>query len=512
MRAVVYCRVSTEDQARDGYSLDAQQERAKAYCAAKGWEYVRAYVDGGRSGKSLDGRDAMAALLADARAHLFEQVIVLNFKRLARKVLDTLNICDQLEACGVYVTSLTEAVDTSTAMGRAIRTVLATFAELDRENIVENIKIGMEEAARQGHVIGPLSLGYARSESGDIITTESTILVLQCFERYAAGTTSLSDLAAWANGQGLRSTRGNLLDKLSMRKLLTNVHYRGDVAYHRRQGGGVVARDAIPAIVSRDLFDQVQAQLIRRQRSDAARPWGRLPYPLTGVAVCAYCGAGLIGSSSARGSYLRCSTAARQGKASCRQPMVQAALIESQVGAYIEGFTLPDDAVEYLAQEAQASFEDAGDAGPEIVETERLLAAHKRLFLMGDEDELSYRRNTAPLRKRLAELQGAGQILDVERAMYDLRNIGRLWWKSERQEQRQFVMETFDRIVVEGAQVKELTPKRAYAPFFMLDRAARFGGVCSWLPGQDLSHRNYSPVTNPRTRAPFWVPALAVAA
>lgn len=516
MRAAIYTRVSTEEQAREGYSLGAQEEAGRAYSKAQSWEVVGIYSDAGRSGKSIKGREALAQLMADAENGHLDRVIFWKLDRLGRNLRELLEISERLEAAGVGVVSIQEAFDTATPAGRMMRNVLGSLAVFEREVIIDRITTGMAQAARQGEIVGPLSLGYARSEAADIITTSDATLIREAFERYAVGQSSLSELAAWATAAGLRSTKGNAIDKLSVRKILTNPAYIGDVGYHRRAGGGTVASDAIPAIVSRELFDQVQRQLANRRRRAPVVPWGREPYPLTGVATCGRCGEGIVGNRNADYRYLRCSTAARMGQHACSQPMVQAGLVESQVGAYLEGFQTPDDdGVEMVMQRLRQLYEPTVHLDDETKRIEGQLARQRRLFVIGDVDELSYRRDTAPLRQRLSELQGRRQILDVERAMYHMRNISQLWEQSDRKVQREFVTEVFDRIVIDGAQITELQPKAVYAPFFVLDRAARFGGeMCSMAPraglGATLLHI-YNPVINPRSKVPFWVPALAAA-
>ena len=103
--------------------------------------------------------------------------------------------------------------------------------------------------------------------------------------------------------------------------------------------------------------------------------------------------------------------------------------------------------------------------------------------MLGDIDEKRYRRETAPLRRRLAELERPYEVLDVERAVGYLRDVGKLWAESPRPVQREFVREVFQRIVVEQQEIKSITPKGLYAPLFVLDRHERFGGdFCSMAP------------------------------
>jgi site-specific DNA recombinase len=239
MRAAAYVRVSTDEQAREGYGLAAQEQAARAYCQAQGWELVDVYADAGRSGKSLRGRQELARLLEDAQAKRFERVVFWKLDRLARNLRDLLDICDRLEALNVGIVSVQEAIDTGTPAGRMIRNVLGSLAEFERDIIIDRIKAGLAEKARQGELLGPLPLGYRRDETGGVIADPVIApLVKDAFARYATGQHSLRDMSQWAARAGLRSASGRLIDRLSIRKILCNPSYTGMVSYHLRRGAG----------------------------------------------------------------------------------------------------------------------------------------------------------------------------------------------------------------------------------------------------------------------------------
>src|SRR5438128_2196345 len=98
MKAVGYIRVSTEDQAREGYSLAAQEQAIRAYCQAQGWDLVELYADAGRSGKNMRGRERLAKMLADGRSGRFKRVVFWKLDRLGRNLRDLLEIGEQLDA------------------------------------------------------------------------------------------------------------------------------------------------------------------------------------------------------------------------------------------------------------------------------------------------------------------------------------------------------------------------------------------------------------------------------
>lgn len=512
MRAVGYIRVSTAEQARDGFGLADQEAKIRALAGLKGWTLGEVYIDAARSGRTTAGREALLKMLADAKRGAFDRLIFKRFDRLGRNLREMLTNCDTLEALDVSLVSIDEDIDTSTPHGRMMRNMIGTFAEFEREIIVDRIKAGIGEKAREGYLVGPAPLGYRKVNKKELEADEHAPAVVALFERYAAGGQSLRDLSQWAIAQGLESTEGKPLDRLSIRKILTNPAYVGDVVYHPRRSDRTVFAGTHMPLVSRDLFDQVQEQLASRRYSKPVMSWGREPYPLTGVAACAGCGSPLMGcrANRARLRYMRCSTTARRGRAACSQPMILADMVEDQVGAYVEGMKLPLEYVQAVIQELRDT-EDPKDHREEQAELEAKIDAWRRLFVIDDIDERRYRQETAPLRQRLTAIAAAAPTTDIERAMYHITRAGSLWRQSERQEQRDFVLRVFERIVVEGAQVTEIKPKPAYAPLFAIDRAERFGNEMGviWLPGLVSRPLDYTPVANVWTSELFGVPCLA---
>ena len=481
IRAAGYIRVSTGEQAREGYSLAAQEQAIRAYCQAYGWELVDLYVDGGRSGRKLDGRDEMARLLSDAEAGRFQRVVIAQLDRMARKLRDALEIYDRLEGEETFVVSIKESIDTSTPMGRMLRSILGALAEWEVEVITDRIKMGLAEKARQGELLGPLPLGYVRNDSGAVEVNPAVApLVREAFLVYESGGFSLRDMTEWAARSGLRSVNGTLLDRMSIRKLLMNPTYAGKVAFHARRGGGVVSQGKHAAIVDGELFESVQQVLAKRRYARPERPYGREAYPLSVTATCSRCGAGLSGCASVkqgryRYRYYRCSTAHRRGRAACAQPMVQADIFEGQIAAYVGGMRLPPEYLGEIMEELRLRHGTRRVDLSQVEQVRRTVDRWRRLFAMGEIDEETLKREIEPLKRELDLVDETAEVLDVEDAMGYLRRVGELWSASPRAQQREFVREVFERVVVKGREVTAITPREVYAPLFVLDRRERFG-------------------------------------
>jgi site-specific DNA recombinase len=152
--AAIYTRVSTDEQAEHGISLDAQKSRLIAYCQAQGWEIYDFYIDDGYSGKDLE-RPQIKRIIEDAQAEKFNAIVVIKLDRLSRRQKDVLYLLEDIfEKHNVGFKSATEPFDTTTAFGKAAIGMMAVFAQLERETIVERVRMAKKEAARQGRFGG----------------------------------------------------------------------------------------------------------------------------------------------------------------------------------------------------------------------------------------------------------------------------------------------------------------------------------------------------------------------
>lgn len=163
-KAALYARVSTEDQATNGFGLDVQRERCRAMATVKGWEVVAEYCDDGISGTlDADSRPGLTALLDAANAGDVSAVIVLSLDRLGRKTTLVLDLVERLTSAGVEVVSVKEQLDTSTPTGRFVLTMFAALSQLERDTIVQRTTDGRNARGRKdGERGGSVPFGYTR--------------------------------------------------------------------------------------------------------------------------------------------------------------------------------------------------------------------------------------------------------------------------------------------------------------------------------------------------------------
>lgn len=159
MKAVGYVRVSTDEQAHEGVSLDNQEAKIKAYADLNNLALVEIIRDEGRSAKTLD-REGLSRLLQMLDNGMAESVIVYKLDRLSRNTLDTLNIIDQFEKKGIAFHSINERIDTKSATGKFFLTILASLSQMERDLIAERTKDALNHKKSQGEWCGHIPFGF----------------------------------------------------------------------------------------------------------------------------------------------------------------------------------------------------------------------------------------------------------------------------------------------------------------------------------------------------------------
>lgn len=204
-RTIGYLRVSTEGQAKDGISLEMQEQKVSAYCALHDWTLSEVISDEGYSAKSLS-RPGMQRLLAMVNAGEIGTVVVYKLDRLSRRTRDVLDLVERLERAGVALHSIQESLDTKSAIGRFVLRTLASLAEMERDLIVERTKDAMQHLKAQGKV-------YSRPRFAD----REVIAWLR--DERAAGR-SYDELAELLTAKGIETARGGKWQGSTVRKIL----------------------------------------------------------------------------------------------------------------------------------------------------------------------------------------------------------------------------------------------------------------------------------------------------
>ncbi|HOT50313.1 MAG TPA: recombinase family protein [Candidatus Hydrogenedentes bacterium] len=209
MKAIGYVRVSTEGQAVDGVSLDAQRARIAAWCDANGYELAAVHVDAGISAKRADNRPGLQAALAEVCKER-GALVVYSLSRLARSTKDAIGISERLEKAGADLVSLSERIDTTSAAGKMVFRMLAVLAEFERDLVSERTTAAMAHLRQQSkRVSRHMPFGYDLAADGESLTENAREQeAIRMMRDLRADGKSLRDIARTLESQGIVAKNG----------------------------------------------------------------------------------------------------------------------------------------------------------------------------------------------------------------------------------------------------------------------------------------------------------------
>jgi len=461
MRAGLYARVSTDEQAEEGHSIEAQLRVMRDFARRKGWQVVEEYVDAGYSGKT-DRRPAFQRLIADARAGHVDVIVVHKLDRFSRSLFDILKYFRELEAQGVLLASATEVWDFTTPHGRAHFHILAVFAQWYSDNLSAETKKGKQQRALEGKYNGRLPFGYRKGPEGlAVVVPEEAEVIRMAFEAYSTGGYSDQKIADLMNEQGLPTRTGRRWSKDSVRDFLQNAFYVGYVKYH-----GDLLPGLHEPIISQELFDKCQQ--VRRSRRGAPRSHSpRLrTYMLNKLIRCCECRRKLRAQSSAGHRYYREMSYQRGLECSRSSIGVVADIPEEQVGEVFMAFRLPEDWQEEIRQQVMAA-----DERQQLLERRKRLEEKLRRIgnlyrdLVISDDQ--YRRERDAIRAELDALVIPDEREVVEAGLY-LETMRDLWAAATLEEQRDICRLVLEAVYydVRERKLTSLVPKATFLPLF----------------------------------------------
>jgi site-specific DNA recombinase len=323
IKVYLYTRVSTSMQI-DGYSLDAQKSRMKAFCEFKEYKISGEYEDAGKSGKSVEGRVAFNNMMNDIKAGKdgVEFVLVFKLSRFGRNAADVLNSLQTMQGFGVNLICVEDGIDSSKEAGRLMISVLSAVAEIERENIRVQTMEGRMQKAREGKWNGGFApYGYSLIDGKLEINEEEAEAIRVIFDQYVNTNLGANGIAKYLENHGIhkiarQNGRNPLFDAALIRRIVQNLVYCGKIVYGRRRTEKVhgtrndyrqVYKDNYlqvdglhEAIISEDIWEQaqvkVEAQAKKYEKINSPR--GEKIHLLSGLLKCPICGAGMYGNKS----------------------------------------------------------------------------------------------------------------------------------------------------------------------------------------------------------------------
>ena len=307
MTAVIYARYSSDNQREE--SIEGQIRECTAYAEKNGITVVKHYIDRALSAKT-DNRPDFQQMIKDSEKRLFDIVLVWKLDRFARNRYDSAHYEYQLERNHVKLVSATEPISDSPA-GIMVKSMLTGMAEYYSAELSEKVVRGMTENVLKGKYNGgTIPIGFKVDEEKFFqIDPLKAPFVVEAFRRYNEGAT-MKELMNWLNDSGVTTNRNQKFTYNSVQTLLTNKRYIGENHFK-----DIVMPDSIPAIVDKDLFEEVQQKIKKNSRAPA-RHKAEDDYLLTTKLFCGICGAMMFGECGTGRNkvvhhYYKCATAKR---------------------------------------------------------------------------------------------------------------------------------------------------------------------------------------------------------
>ena len=284
MRAGIYCRVSTDMQAEDGFSISAQLNLLNEYCKKNSIDVVNAYVDEGISGQK-ENRPEFQKMIHDAEQKKFDIILVHKFDRFARKVELSQRIKRQLRQSGINVVSITEPVEDS-PIGFFTEGIMELLGEWYVRNLSVESKKGHVERARQGYHNGSIPFGYKPGENGEmVIDTERADTVRYIFDLYVNQGYGSGKVAQILNNAGIKTAVSGHWGHYTVRLILMNVKYIGKIMYD-----GKIYEGHHKPIIDEETFQFAERYRIERTSKREYRGINFRRFLLTGLIRCGECG------------------------------------------------------------------------------------------------------------------------------------------------------------------------------------------------------------------------------
>ena len=260
----LYMRVSTEDQAREGFSLPEQKERLEAYCKFKGFVIKDYYTDAGISAKTGNYRPEFERLKEDIKSKKINTIIALKQDRITRSIFDWEELMKFLEENDAYLDCVNDDINTTNANGKMVSRILMSVSQQEIERTSERTKIGLAGAIKQGHIPHQAPLGYKHENKKLVIDHLTKDVVIRIFELYHKGMSYQKISTLFNKEQVLGKT--NWRDS-SIVAILENEIYKGDFVHGKRTKHPTYYENVVEPIVSKEMWEECQVQKKKNSKS-----------------------------------------------------------------------------------------------------------------------------------------------------------------------------------------------------------------------------------------------------
>ena len=260
----LYLRVSTEDQAREGFSLPEQKERLETFCKFKGYEIVDYYEDAGISAKTGNYRPEFERLKEDIKSKRINTIIALKLDRITRSIFDWEKLMTFLDENDAYIDCANDEVNTTNANGKMVSRLLMSVSQNKIERTSERTKVGLAGAIKQGHLPSQAPLGYKHENKKLVIDYSTKDVVVRIFELYYNGNSyqTISNILNEKQVLGKSNWRDSTITAI-----LENEVYKGDFVHGKRTKHPTYYENVVEPLVSKEMWEDCQAQKKKNSRA-----------------------------------------------------------------------------------------------------------------------------------------------------------------------------------------------------------------------------------------------------
>ena len=346
-KAVIYARVSSEEQAKYGFSIGNQKKVCSEFADKNGYLVDRVFVDEGKSAKNLE-RPEIQELMAycSKKKNDIKAVVIWRLDRISRNNTDYHGILRPLLAKrGIKLLSATES-NVETIEGELMRNIAMDFAQYERQVTVTRTLAGLRQKAEQGEYPHKAPLGYKNLSREDgsktiVIDEKYAFYVKRAFELYDSGMYSLRSLTAKLFEDGLRSKTGKRIPKTSIEFMLKNIFYTGVFKFEDK----LYENAKHKAIISKELFYRVQDRLISPNKAKKQN----YEFAYTGLIRCEHCGC-LLTAELKKGKYIYYHCTGNKG-GDCKRDYINETKIDKAVAEVLKLIIIPSDIRQRIADE-----------------------------------------------------------------------------------------------------------------------------------------------------------------
>lgn len=442
-KVAIYCRVSTTEQAEEGYSIGEQKKLLTYECEKNGNIVYKIYSDEGISGKNITARPALKELLNDANEGKFDSVMVWKINRIGRNLKDVLDMVDLFDRNNITFKSATEPFDTTTPGGRMHFQMVALIGEFERGTIAQNVKMGMMARAREGRWNGNVVIGYdlklkenttnkKRKDTELVINEKEAEIVRTIFTMYSQGN-GYKAIANYINKFGYKTKKGNPFSLTAIKDILNNPLYIGKIRYNlrpnwsekRRKGTNsnpLIVDGKHEAIIEQELWDKVQSML-QTSKGKPSRIYDG-EFPLTGILKCPQCGAGMVimrtsrtrkDGTKRRLEYYCCGNWKNKGTAICHSNAIRVDKANDYVFGKLSELLSNDKLVRDIVKNINTDRKNKVDPSKDELqkltkELDKISAKKDKLFEAFEEDIIT----KEEFKERVAELQSRERLLQED--------------------------------------------------------------------------------------------------